>query len=742
MKKRLFTIGRIFLLLSVFAFCKKGFSQTATVPYQFYLDANNNCNYDAGETLLYNLPGNITFTYMNTGASSVSTITSAGCGAPLTVINPSVPVNNSFSYSVTPTSYPTFSYNASCSAYTNLSYTTTNYLPVKTIDQMTDVIYYSKFPLSIFYGNITNNVFPVCFNLGTDSIYFSFYVDNIFSCNSTVASRTYSIYVDGTLFDQVTASGANSNVSGTKCTLWESYNSTSIYFYLQTQLPNGISNLGAHTFSIKTSMLYNSALAKLNYNCTLNSIPCTRVSGKFYADCNNNCVLDGPDGNVFSNVAAKVYGPAGYNSTAYPNNLGNFSCLLPYNINPYYITPITYSLAVSYTACSNPTITIPSGAATSSITFGYQIPTLLDANTSLIPAVGTAGMAVPASTYSVRAKVNNFQASSCSVTFAPNPGKLKVKLDKIFTYLNNVLPTPAPNLIVSGPNGDTLIWNISDFNYANITYSVIVSVSNTVTTGTPFFLNSFITPQTDAYNANNQDILSRFIGVPYDPNGKDCYATSVQSNGDIPFGTQDLYYTVNFQNVGTASAIDVKTLDTIDINLDLSTIEVLQSSFIPQLQVDNTSRQVIFYFKNINLPDSNSDEPGSHGFVRYKIKLNAGVPVNAIIKNRAHNYFDFNAPVPTNQTKNKLVLFAGINEIANANSIHLQPNPVNDKLFISSDNFIKEISVLNSLGQIILKQEVNDNSVYINMENLPKAFYLVSIHLNNGQVITKKVIKN
>ncbi|PCH66207.1 MAG: hypothetical protein COC01_08660, partial [Bacteroidetes bacterium] len=53
-------------------------------------------------------------------------------------------------------------------------------------------------------------------------------------------------------------------------------------------------------------------------------------------------------------------------------------------------------------------------------------------------------------------------------------------------------------------------------------------------------------------------------------------------------------------------------------------------------------------FDNILLPDSNTNEPASHGFVKFKVKQNSNNANDTIISNRASIYFDFNAPVVTN----------------------------------------------------------------------------------------------
>jgi hypothetical protein len=420
---------------------------------------------------------------------------------------------------------------------------------------------------------------------------------------------------------------------------------------------------------------------------------------------------------------------------------GNFSFFAPAGASQYSVCALSSSSTFTSCPANSNTVAIPNGVTTNTLSYGFKVGLVQD----LAVAPGIVGSAMPGQIRPIFFSViNMFPTFGCVFTPTPNPGKVKYVLDKSFTYQNAISPTPAPNTIIAGPNGDTLVWNVTDFTTmaSYQLYSISVQVSPSVSIGAPFVNYTIVQPLNDLVLSNNQAAFSFSIGIPCDPNNKLCYAQGIQSNGDIPFGTQDLYYTVNFQNIGTAPAINVKTLDTLDMNLDWTSLEVLSSSFPVQTQVDNSTGQTIFYFKNINLPDSTTNEAGSHGFVRYKIKLKPSIPVNTIIKNRAHNYFDYNLPVATNQTKNKLVNMVGIKELELSNSIKLQPNPVSDKLFIFCDEQIKEIVMLNSLGQPISRQEMNAKQAVIEMSNLPAGFYFVNIKTQSGSVLTKKIIKD
>jgi hypothetical protein len=67
-----------------------------------------------------------------------------------------------------------------------------------------------------------------------------------------------------------------------------------------------------------------------------------------------------------------------------------------------------------------------------------------------------------------------------------------------------------------------------------------------------------------------------------------------------------------------------------------------------------------FKFENILLVDSNTNEPLSHGFVRYRIQPKTNFSAGDSITNFAAIYFDFNEPVITNTAKTIIILPTGI----------------------------------------------------------------------------------
>ncbi len=141
----------------------------------------------------------------------------------------------------------------------------------------------------------------------------------------------------------------------------------------------------------------------------------------------------------------------------------------------------------------------------------------------------------------------------------------------------------------------------------------------------------------------------------YDPNDK---LVTPDRPDSLALLDEPLIYTIRFQNTGNDIADDVVVADTMDTNLDMSTFYVLDNSHPDQLQVliDPDNEHIVnFQFKNIFLPDSISNEPGSHGFITYSISPVEGLPADTEINNTAHIFFDFNPAIVTNTTSSTLV---------------------------------------------------------------------------------------
>jgi uncharacterized repeat protein (TIGR01451 family) len=291
-------------------------------------------------------------------------------------------------------------------------------------------------------------------------------------------------------------------------------------------------------------------------------------------------------------------------------------------------------------------------------------------------------------------------------------------------------------------NGDTITWNVSDFGLLNVSgsFNFIIQTDTLATLGSQVCFTVIVAAQQPGdYNAMNDTLVQCFKVVgSYDPNEKEVFPID-----DInPNLNNWITYTIHFQNTGSWFAEHIYIDDTLSSNFDLSTFQLLAYSHQPIVQIleGGIAR---FNFPNINLPDSGTNEPASHGYVQYKIKLKNGLTIGTQITNTAYIYFDFNSPVVTNTTSNTLVV-TGISSIANNNvQLKVYPNPSTDIFhfqFSDSREQIKRIEITDITGREVYSVEKNVNE--LNTSELMSGVYFYSVITKNEKLFVGKLIKN
>lgn len=581
-------------------------------------------------------------------------------------------------------------------------------------------------------GTICNNS-PI--NIG---VFNNFTVYNLNNCNPV--NQILRFKIDGTTLDTYSfTAGATNNYSviplstGT-VQVWYGavlpYMSSFSYSVNNVPAPSP----GYHTFSIESVPVGMSYTATTVMQSVFYVNDCGQVSGNAYVDCNNNCTKDGSE--YYPNYSAvNVLLTSSTNTIfAQPDANGNYSVNAP--IGNYTITPNAASV---YSICSTPSAAI---SVTSSSTFTFNVglrevsvpPT--DFSTYLTLTNGNPGPgAVPGGTITINA-YNSRYGSACSVL--TNPTALKVVLPPLMSFGAIVGLTPAPSAIISAAAGDTIVWNSPAPN--GLHQFTAITATNAVI-GNNYCVKSMILPLIDGNATNNVHSICRNYGGPFDPNDKASEAPGMAANGDIPPSTTDLIYTLQFQNLGTGKAVNVTIKDTINTNLDINSLQVLSSSFPVQTQVNTVNNLVDFKFLNINLPAAVVNEPGSHGYVRYKINLKPSLALGTKIYNRGHIYFDYNAPVATNKTVNTIVLAAGINELKSNDIINLYPNPTKSGVTINSSENLKSVQVYNITGALLINvSDINSKTITIDLQQFAKGLYFVKTETKDNKVVTKKVI--
>ena len=146
-----------------------------------------------------------------------------------------------------------------------------------------------------------------------------------------------------------------------------------------------------------------------------------------------------------------------------------------------------------------------------------------------------------------------------------------------------------------------------------------------------------------------------------------------------------------------------------------------------------------FEFPSIMLPDSNTNEPLSHGSVTYRIKIKPNLSIGTQILNTASIFFDYNAGIVTNTTLNTIASSLSVKEEkAEITSVSIYPNPVSNLLNVNislnkSENV--KVEIFDYTGKIIYTKKViinnGTNNYKLNVKDLNNGVYLVKITSQN-----------
>jgi uncharacterized repeat protein (TIGR01451 family) len=440
---------------------------------------------------------------------------------------------------------------------------------------------------------------------------------------------------------------------------------------------------------------------------------CTNIDGYAYIDNNGNCTFDAGD-DTLAGIGIEITdasgNPIGY---GYSNASGYYSTSIITGLSGVQIAGSSYYYYTSLLTATCPasgSYTFNSTGTPLSFNFGFSCAGSFD----LYAYHSFSGVGAPGSNGMIGLVASS---SSCSAV----PATITLTLDPDVSYAG-MISGPAPSSVA----GNVLTWNMvmpaSPYYYA-FTPQINISTSTSAVLMDTAFFDVTITPTSgDVYPANNSNSWYLLIGGPYDPNSK-----QVEPAGNIA-PAQELTYTVNFQNTGTAPALNVYVMDTISSNLDMSSFHMVASShaMTPYFYEGNIVR---FDYPGINLPDSSSNEPLSHGWVIYKVKPKTGLANGTQIDNTAHIYFDYNPAIVTNTTVSTIDMSMGVTERDAEISSMIYPNPASDRITIEFGEETSGVLLLVDMTGKVVKTKMlsKDKKAEIGLEGLSSGLYGISL---------------
>ncbi len=301
--------------------------------------------------------------------------------------------------------------------------------------------------------------------------------------------------------------------------------------------------------------------------------------------------------------------------------------------------------------------------------------------------------------------------------------------------IENIIISSQPDTILSQNKLGWFFENLLPFENRHFEINFVAPIPNA---GTEVF--QVFNFSSDIENLNQSDSgfqYSTELRCAFDPNDKLVYPNREDS---LTLIDEPIIYTIRFQNTGNDFARNVLVIDTLHESLNLNTFRLLNSSHPEILELSILENNIIkFDFPNIFLPDSLSNFEESNGHISFSILSKDDTPEDEIITNSASIYFDFNPPIHTNKTNNKIIYQFPTSFTDNFNKTEFKifPNPTNGIIYFN--HFFDQLDVFDVNG--ILHDRLL-HSDYADLSNLYPGIYFLKISDEEKSIQQKMLIKN
>lgn len=230
------------------------------------------------------------------------------------------------------------------------------------------------------------------------------------------------------------------------------------------------------------------------------------------------------------------------------------------------------------------------------------------------------------------------------------------------------------------------------------------------------------------------------LRAPYDPNHKE----ATINDGPMDASTTQLTYEIQFQNLGNDTAFTVVIEDTINpSHFDINSITMIGSSDPYTMTKVVNSNLVRWEFKDIKLVDSLTNEPESHGSLRFSIDLKSGIQIGEKVNNTAHIYFDHNPVIATNTAENYFVAPISTNMIRTVSNLKAYPvNAGEIQVELNALNNNEGFYSLTEIGGKVFSQQKllihkGKNNFQITTGKLAAGIYILKINEVSTQIMIK-----
>ncbi len=312
--------------------------------------------------------------------------------------------------------------------------------------------------------------------------------------------------------------------------------------------------------------------------------------------------------------------------------------------------------------------------------------------------------------------------------------KLEVTLDPFFEFISASLP-------VSMMVGNVLFFDLGTLEPNQCgTMRLRIKVSCNADIGQMHCLTTHIFPDTLCLSGLDSAAIYQECSInrgAYDPNDKTAFANGRETSQHYSVN-DDLEFLIRFQNTGTDTAFRVVIEDRLSSLLDPGTFQSLIAShpYRWEMLPDYVTGEHVahFIFDNILLPDSNTNEAASHGFVKFKIRPKQPAEPLAILENYADIFFDYNLPIRTNTVQ--LSYLSGVKTPATVSLAKISPQPFQDFALVEYGfSGHCRFQLFNPQGQLIKDEPASGGQYILQRSQMPAGVYFCQIISADGNLI-------
>ncbi len=326
--------------------------------------------------------------------------------------------------------------------------------------------------------------------------------------------------------------------------------------------------------------------------------------------------------------------------------------------------------------------------------------------------------------------------------YIKNEGNITSENTNITLTLDEFFEFETSTLQVVSYNHPLLVLNVPNIP-ANETifYNVVVKIKCEATLGQEHCIKAKIYASNICADPQRTDYMECQINRgSFDPNDKAIFVAGIK-DAQYTNGNDKMEYTIRFQNTGTDTAFTVRVEDNIASEFDIKSFRPIAASHNFTYEIKR-GRNLVVTFDKINLVDSFTNEPLSHGFIKFEIKLDTSARLDDKLFNQAEIYFDFNDGVITNKVKTINGFPTKTDDVKIDHDVYAVPNPTSTEVSIKGNlpsNQVCTVNVFDINGKLISQQKTNTSNIKINCTDFPSGQYIVKINTNDNYYFSKIV---